>query len=70
MRTVPRPRYLLMTRKMTWWGVVLTAWDLWRRIPKQHRRRIYGEVRQHAPRVARSVAREVRRARAATRSAR
>ena len=70
MRDVPRPRYLLMTKKMTWWGMVLTAWDLWRRIPKEHRRRIYGEVRQHAPRVARGVAREVRRAREATRSAR
>ena len=70
MRDVPRPRYLLMTKKMTWWGMVLTAWDLWRRIPKEHRRRSYGEVRQHAPRVARGVAREVRRAREATRSPR
>lgn len=64
---MPRARYLV-TRRLGWWGVVLTAWDLWRRIPKRHRRRIYGEVRKHAPTVARAVAREVRRARTATRA--
>ena len=52
------------------WGVLLTAWDVWRRIPKQHRRRIYGEARKHAPTVARTVAREVKRAREARRSGR
>ena len=66
---MPRARYLL-ARRFGWWGVVLTAWDVWRRIPKQHRRRIYGEVRKHAPSVARAVARETRRARAARGSGR
>jgi hypothetical protein len=48
-------------------GLVLTAWDIWRRIPKQHRKRIYRQVRKHAPTVARTLARETRRARAAAR---
>jgi hypothetical protein len=66
---VPRARYLL-TRRLGWWGVMLTAWDLWRRIPKKHRKRIFGEMRKHAPGVARTLAREARRARAASRSGR
>jgi hypothetical protein len=48
-------------------GLVLTAWDIWRRIPKQHRKRIYVQVRTHAPTVARAIQREVNRARAARR---
>ena len=64
---VPRARYLL-TRRMGTFGLVMTAWDLWRRIPKKHRRRIYGQVRKHAPTVARAVSREVRRARSARRA--
>ena len=64
---MPRTRYLLAGR-LGWWGVVLTAWDLWRRIPKQHRKHIYRQVRKHAPTVARAAAREAQRARAAARS--
>ncbi len=60
---MPRPRYLFMSRRMGVVGVALTAWDIWRRIPKQHRRRIAREARKHAPTVARTVAREVRKAR-------
>lgn len=59
---MPRARYLL-TRRLGPVGVVLTAWDIWRRIPKQHRRRITREARKHAPAVARAVARQVRQAR-------
>ena len=44
-------------------GIALTAWDIWRRIPKQHRRRIAREARRHAPTVARAVARQVKSAR-------
>ena len=46
-------------------GLALTAWDIWRRIPKQQRRQITREVRRYAPTVARAVTREVQRARAA-----
>lgn len=52
------------------WAVLLTAWDVWRRIPKQQRKQIYGQVRKHAPTVARTVAREAKRARDARRSGR
>jgi hypothetical protein len=44
-------------------GIALTAWDIWRHIPPQHRKRIVHEARLHAPTVARAVARQVRIAR-------
>jgi hypothetical protein len=59
---MPRARYLV-TRRLGVIGVVLTAYDMWRRIPKEHRRRIRREARKHAPTVARYVARQVRVAR-------
>jgi hypothetical protein len=62
MRRVPRARYLL-AKRMGWWGIALTAWDLWRRIPKRHRKRMLAELRRHAPTVARSVTRSARRMR-------
>jgi hypothetical protein len=62
MARVPRPRYLL-ARRLGFWGIALTAWDLWRRIPKRHRKRMLAELRQHAPTVARTVTREARRIR-------
>jgi hypothetical protein len=33
-------------------GLALTAWDIWRRIPKQHRRAILRQARKHGPVVA------------------
>jgi hypothetical protein len=30
----------------------LTAWDIWRRIPKKHRRAILRQARKHGPTVA------------------
>ncbi|HEX7255532.1 MAG TPA: hypothetical protein VF236_06350 [Gaiellaceae bacterium] len=59
---MPRVRYLT-TRRLGPIGIALTAWDIWRRIPKQHRRRITREARRHAPTVARAVAKQVRQAR-------
>jgi hypothetical protein len=68
MRSVPRARYL-MVKKMGWWGIALTAWDLWRRIPKRHRKRMLAELRQHAPGLARGLTREARRIRDTAREA-
>jgi hypothetical protein len=65
---VPRARYLF-TRRMGWWGIALTAWDLWRRIPKRHRKRILSELRFYAPTLARGLTREARRMRDAARAA-
>jgi hypothetical protein len=36
-------------------GVALTAWDIWRRIPKQHRRAIMRQARRQGPKVAAAV---------------
>ncbi len=69
MRRVPRPPYFLLTRRLGWWGIALTAWDLWRRIPKKHRKRMLAELRQHAPGVARGLTREARRMRDTARAA-
>jgi hypothetical protein len=33
-------------------ALALTAWDIWRRIPKKHRRAILRQARMHGPRVA------------------
>ena len=42
-------------------GLALTAWDIWRRIPKQHRRAIVRQARVHGPRVAAKVMEQQRR---------
>jgi hypothetical protein len=36
-------------------GLALTAYDIWRRIPPRHRRRILAEARKHGPRLARAA---------------
>jgi hypothetical protein len=41
-------------------GVALTAYDVWRRIPKRHRRAILAAARKHGPRAAAAVARTAR----------
>jgi hypothetical protein len=66
---VPRARYILFTKRMGWWGIALTAWDLWRRIPKRHRKRMLRELRRHAPTAARTLTREARRLRDSARAA-
>jgi hypothetical protein len=43
-------------------GFALTAWDLWRRIPKKQRRQIGRQVRKHGPKVAKRAV-QYRRAR-------
>jgi hypothetical protein len=55
---VPRVPFM---KKMGPVGLFLTAYDVWRRIPPQHRRRIAAETRRHGPNVARAVARKVTR---------
>jgi hypothetical protein len=64
------PGPFLFTRRLGWWGIVLTAWDLWRRIPKKERKRMMAELRRHAPTVARGLTREARRLRDSARAAR
>jgi hypothetical protein len=42
-------------------GLALTAYDVWRRLPAQHRRLILAQTRRHGPRVARMVIKRGRR---------
>jgi hypothetical protein len=44
-------------------GLALTAWDLWRRIPKRHRRTIVRQARKHGPKVAAKLMEQQRRRR-------
>jgi hypothetical protein len=51
MLRMPRFRRLL-TRRAGPLGLALTAWDIWRRIPKKQRQQIARQVRKHGPKVA------------------
>ncbi|HEY6836403.1 MAG TPA: hypothetical protein VI142_08015 [Gaiellaceae bacterium] len=33
-------------------GLALTAWDIWRRIPPEHRKLLIQQARRHGPRIA------------------
>jgi hypothetical protein len=54
MRAVPR-LHQVFTRKMGPVGLALTAFDIWRRIPKQQRRQIIAQARKHGPRLAKAA---------------
>jgi hypothetical protein len=51
---VPRPKYV--TRRVGPIGLLLTAWDLWRRLPPRQRRMIVEQARKHGPRLASAAA--------------
>jgi hypothetical protein len=59
---VPGP-FRLLSRRMGPVGVALTAYDIWRRIPKRQRRQLMNVARKHGPRAAAAVARRTRAAR-------
>jgi hypothetical protein len=44
-------------------GLALTAWDIWRRIPKQHRRVIIRQGRKYGPILAAKLIEQQRRRR-------
>ena len=62
MRAVPRLHHLI-TRKMGPVGIALTAFDIWRRIPKQQRRQIIAQARKHGPRLAKAAVERQQRSR-------
>ena len=37
-------------------GLVLTAYDIWRRLPASQRRQLAGAARKHGPRIAMAAA--------------
>jgi hypothetical protein len=51
-------------------GLLLTAYDAWRRLPAKQRRQIVDQVRQHGPRVVEQAVSSVRAARGSLRSRR
>lgn len=50
----------MVTRRLGPVGIALTAYDVWRRIPKQYRRRIIAEVARQGPRLAKEASRYYR----------
>jgi hypothetical protein len=46
----------MVTRRVGPIGIALTAYDVWRRLPKQYRRRIISEVVTQGPRLAAAAA--------------
>jgi hypothetical protein len=53
---VPR----IVTRRLGPIGIALTAYDVWRRIPKRYRRQILSEVAKQGPRLAKEASRYYR----------
>jgi hypothetical protein len=53
----------MFPRKMGPIGVALAAYDIWRRIPPQHRRLLVAEARKHGTRVAKAAMERRRRRR-------
>jgi hypothetical protein len=54
MRVVAKP-FRLLSRRAGPIGLALTAFDIWRRLPKKQRRQILAATRKHGPRVAAKV---------------
>jgi hypothetical protein len=45
----------MFSRKLGPVGLALTAYDIWRRIPPKHRRRLMQQARKHGPRIAKAA---------------
>jgi hypothetical protein len=41
-----------LTRRAGTFGLALTLWDVWKRIPPHHRKRIMKQARKHGPKLA------------------
>jgi hypothetical protein len=51
----PRVARLKLTRRTNAFGLALTLWDVWRRLPPRQRRWVFKQARKHGPRVAKQV---------------
>jgi hypothetical protein len=36
-------------------GLAMTIWDVWKRIPPQHRKRLIKQARKHGPKIAQRI---------------
>jgi hypothetical protein len=44
-----------LTRRLGPVGAVLTAWDIWRRLPPKQRKWVAQQARHHGPRIAKQA---------------
>jgi hypothetical protein len=49
------PRIPIVGRRVGAFGLALTAWDVWRRIPPKQRRQLMDQARVHGPRIAKQA---------------
>ena len=45
------------------WGTALAIWELWKRIPPKHRKRLIQQARKHGPRLAKQAIKARRKSR-------
>ena len=45
----------MLGRRAGPWGTVLVAWDIWKRIPPKHRKKLLQQARKHGPRLAKQA---------------
>jgi hypothetical protein len=45
----------MLGRKAGPWGTALVLWDLWKRIPPKHRKRLLKQARKHGPQIVKQA---------------
>jgi len=49
------PKLGRLGRRTGPWGTAFAMWDLWKRIPPKHRKRILQQARKHGPRLVKQA---------------
>ena len=45
----------MLGRRAGPWATAMAAWDLWKRIPPKHRKRILQQARKHGPKLVKQA---------------
>ena len=45
----------LLGRRVGPWGAAIALWEIWKRIPPKHRKRLLQQARKHGPRLAKQA---------------
>jgi hypothetical protein len=53
----------LLGRRAGPWGTALAAWEIWKRIPPKHRKRLLQQARKHGPTLLKQAYKARRKAR-------
>jgi hypothetical protein len=61
--TCENPPMAKLGRRTGAWGMVVAIWQLWKRIPPKHRKRLLQQARKHGPKLAKRAYRARRRIR-------